>query len=91
MAFDPHLDERDLEILQLLWEHGPQKPAELQSRFSHKMKNSALSNVLFGGSALAMIGELVDVQRLTPEDIEHLRKIARSKGRTGPGKSRRKA
>jgi BlaI family penicillinase repressor len=120
MTDGSHLDERDLEILQLLWQHGPQKPGELQGRLSRKMKNPALRwllndlvergklrrkkegkafryraaverrpvlaalgqklrDILFGGSALAMIGELVDVQKLSPEDIKYLKKVA-SKG-----------
>jgi BlaI family penicillinase repressor len=124
------LDERDLEILQLLWQHGPLKPAELQKQFSHKMKNSALRwllndlvasghlqrkkegkaflysaaverrpmltalgqklrTILFGGSALAMIGELIEIQRLSPGDIDYLKKIAGQKGRTDKHKTRK--
>ncbi|HSI86470.1 MAG TPA: BlaI/MecI/CopY family transcriptional regulator [Candidatus Methylacidiphilales bacterium] len=124
MATDPRLDERELEILQLLWKHGPQKPGQLQERLSFEMKNSGLrwllndlvergqlhrqkegkaflysaaverrpllevlgrrlQDLLFGGSAMAMIGELIDVQKLSPEDIEHLKKVAQQKESAG--------
>jgi BlaI family penicillinase repressor len=127
MPSESHLDERVLEILQLLWQHGPLKPSELQSRFSRRMKNPALRwllndlvargklyrrkegkaftygtvikrrelintlgtrlrELLFGGSALAMIGELSEVQKLNPSDIALLRKVARGKTRRGPKK-----
>ena len=111
------LDDRDMEILQLLWRHGPQKPTELQRRLSSEMKNSALRwllndlvmrgqlhrkksgkaflysaaverrpllealghrlrTILFGGSALAMIGELIEIQGISPDDIDHLKQVA---------------
>src|SRR5271156_742867 len=120
MGIDSGLNERDLEILQALWKHGPQKPAELQERLSFEMKNSALRwllndlvergqlrrrkegkaffydakigrkpllealgkklrDLLFGGSALAMIGELAELQKLSPDDLDYLRKIARKR------------
>ncbi len=129
MASDSHLDERGLEILQLLWQHGPQKPAELQGRLSQRMTNPALRwllndlvargklcrqkpgkafvyraavqrralisslgrrlrELLFGGSALAMIGELGELQKLTPKDIAALRKISRQAG-PAPKKKRK--
>ena len=99
MAHDPKFDERDWEILQVLWKEGPLKPGEIQGHLSFQMKNPALRwllndlvqrgqlhrrkegkaffyaaavqrrsllkalgqklrDLLFGGSALAMIGEL---------------------------------
>ena len=129
MGSNSRWDERELEILQLLWRHGPQKPAELQARLSHGMKNSALRwllnelvergrlrrkkeakaylysaaigrrsllaalgqklrDVLFAGSALAMIGELIEVQKLSPEDIDYLRMVAGK--RAEPKKRRRR-
>lgn len=132
MSYDSHLDERDLEILQLLWQHGPQKPGELQQRLSRQMKNPALRwllndlvergklrrkkegkaflysaaverrpllmalgqrlrDVLFGGSALAMIGELTEIQKLTPKDIDYLKKVARAKNLPGQNKAKKKA
>jgi predicted transcriptional regulator len=42
MAYRPSLDERDLEVLQLLWKAGPLKPGDLQKRLSFQMKNPAL-------------------------------------------------
>jgi BlaI family penicillinase repressor len=120
MVYDPKLDERDLEILQVLWKEGPLKPSGLQKRLSFQMKNPALRwllndlvergqlyrrkegkaffygakigrkpllealgkklrDLLFGGSALAMIGELAEVQKLSPDDLDYLRKIARKR------------
>ena len=131
MSADSHLNERDLEILQILWQEGALKPADLQKRLSFTMKNPALrwllndlvergqlhrrregkaylysariarrsllaalgkklQDVLFGGSAMAMIGELIEVQKLSPEDIEYLKKAAgqqdKSKKRTAGSK-----
>ena len=118
MPCDPPLDERELEILQLLWRHGPLKPAELQARVSFDVKNPALRwllndmlergyvqrakegkafryraavarrpalaalgrklrNVLFGGSTVAMIGELIQTQKLSAEDIDYLKEVVR--------------
>lgn len=120
MTCDPKLDDRDLEILQLLWKEGSLKPGELQKRLSFPMKNPALRwllndlvkrgqlhrrkegkaffydaaverktllealgqklrDLLFGGSALAMIGELAELQKLTPDDLDYLKKIARKR------------
>jgi predicted transcriptional regulator len=117
MAPDPKLDDRDLEILQVLWQHGPQKPADLQPKLSFSIKNPALRwllndlverrqvfrrkqgkafyysaaverrpliealgkrlrDLLFGGSALAMIGELAELQKISPEDLDYLKKVA---------------
>ena len=120
MTSDPKWDERDLEILQVLWKEGPLKPGDLQKRLSFPMKNPALRwllndlvkrgqlrrrkegkaflydaaverktllaalgqklrNLLFGGSALAMIGELAELQKLSPDDLDYLKKIARKR------------
>jgi predicted transcriptional regulator len=127
MARNTTLDERDLEILQLLWRHGPLKPGALHRHLSFEIKNPALRwllndlvergqlrraregkaylysaaverrpllaslgrklrDVLFGGSALAMIGELMETQKLSPKDIDYLMKIAA--GRKNPGKNK---
>jgi predicted transcriptional regulator len=116
------IDQREMEVLQQLWSHGPLKPAEIQKRLSFPIKNPALRwllndlverghlnrrkigkafiysaaierrslldawggklrDIFFGGSALAMIGELIEVQRLTPQDLERLREIARKSGK----------
>lgn len=36
----------ELMVMQLLWEHGEQKPAELQQRFPEPIKNPALRSYL---------------------------------------------
>jgi predicted transcriptional regulator len=36
------IDPNELEILQVLWEHGPLKPSEIQPKLSFEIKNSAL-------------------------------------------------
>jgi BlaI family penicillinase repressor len=36
------LNPNDLEILKILWDEGPLKPAEIQRRLSRPVKNSAL-------------------------------------------------
>jgi predicted transcriptional regulator len=123
------LDERELQILQALWQHGPLRPSEVQRHLSFPMKNPALRwllndlvergqlqrqrsgkayvyrpavqrrpliatlgrrlrEILFGGSALAMIGELVDLKKLSPADIRELQKLAGEN--VGPRKPKRK-
>jgi BlaI family penicillinase repressor len=49
-----------------------------------------LRDILFGGSALAMIGELIDVQKLSPEDIDYLKTIARGQKKPNKAKSKKK-
>ena len=36
----------ELEVMQVLWDHGSLKPIEIQERFSRKIKNSALRSLL---------------------------------------------
>jgi len=36
----------ELKVMQLLWEHGEQKPAQLQERFPEPINNSALRSYL---------------------------------------------
>lgn len=36
----------ELEVMQILWDHGEQKPAEIQERFSRDIKNAALRSYL---------------------------------------------
>ena len=36
----------ELEVMQILWQHGEMKPAEIQKRFPRKIKNPALRSVL---------------------------------------------
>jgi BlaI family transcriptional regulator, penicillinase repressor len=122
------LDERELEILQALWAHGPQKPSDLQPRLSIRMKNGALRwllndlvargllkrqkegkaffytaeierrslleslgerlrDILFGGSAVAMIGELAESQKISAKDLAYLHKVAVKPRPTGKRKS----
>lgn len=126
----PSLDDRELEILQVLWKHGPQKPSDLEEKLSFRLKNAALRwllndlvgrrqlqrrkqgkafyysaaierqslleglgrrlrDLLFGGSALAMIGELAESQKMSSEDLDFLKKVARKRDETrksGKGK-----
>lgn len=119
------LNPKELEIMKILWEDGPLKPAEIQERLSFEIKNSALrwqlgelveqgqitrrkagkafvyrakapqrrvlksltnrlAQVFAGGSAMALIGEMIDSQDgLTEEDIRELQKIAERKAATG--------
>lgn len=114
---------RELDIMKILWERGPSKPADIQNGLPYEMNNSALrwqlgqliedghvkrrkkgkafhysaetvprqafgklsrrlADVFFGGSSLAMIGELMREENLSLEDIEELRAIAEGKGDT---------
>ncbi|MFH1742062.1 MAG: BlaI/MecI/CopY family transcriptional regulator [bacterium] len=36
----------ELEVMQVLWEHGALKPVEIQKRFSRPIRNAALRSVL---------------------------------------------
>ena len=36
------LNHNELEIMKILWDHGSQKPAEIQDKLSNRVKNSAL-------------------------------------------------
>ncbi len=36
----------ELEVMRILWEHGPQKPADIQEKFPRKIKNNALRSYL---------------------------------------------
>ena len=44
---DP-LNSNELEVLRLLWEESPRKPAELQSSFGWEIDNGTLRSVLVG-------------------------------------------
>lgn len=123
-----NLNPNDLEVMQILWEHGPQKPAEIQEKLNNDVKNAALRwqlrtlmenghvtrkkvgkafyyqaktsqrsvfekftrrliNVFGGGSAVALIGRMIDLEMMSEEDIEQLRKFssgtAGAKGKAG--------
>ena len=36
----------EMEVMQILWEHGELKPAEIQDRFARPMKNAAVRSLL---------------------------------------------
>lgn len=36
----------ELEVMQILWEHGEQKPAEIQGRLPREIKNPAVRSIL---------------------------------------------
>ncbi len=42
----PRLTSAELEVMQILWEHGELKPAEIQGRFPRSIKNPALRSIL---------------------------------------------
>ncbi len=51
----PRLTSAELEVMQILWDHGELKPAEIQERFPRSIKNPALRSIL---------GILVDKQHV---------------------------
>ena len=42
----PRFTPGELKVMRLLWEHGEQKPSELQARFPEPIKNPALRSYL---------------------------------------------
>ncbi len=42
----PRLTSAELEVMQILWEHGDLKPADVQNHFPREIKNSALRSIL---------------------------------------------
>ena len=42
----PQFTAGELEVMQILWEHGAKKPAEIQAVFPREIKNAALRSVL---------------------------------------------
>lgn len=51
MAIEPDktvLSETELEVLRILWQDAPLKPAEIQERFSAEIDNGTLRSVLVG-------------------------------------------
>ena len=115
------LNANDLEIMKVLWEEGPLKPADIQQGLARPVKNSALrwqlgvlmkkghvtrrkkgkayyyrattppqrvfpklirrlADVFSGGSAVALIGQLIESEEeWSEEDILELRRIAAQK------------
>lgn len=123
------LNSQELEVLTILWEAGPQKPADIQRQLSFEVKNSALrwqlgdmvqrgilrrealgkafvysavsgrrevfgsfarrlKQMFFGGSALAMIGEMLETGELSSQELQSLISLSRKKS---SGQSERKA
>ncbi len=52
----PRLTSAELQVMQILWEHGELKPADIQERFVRKIKNPALRSIL---AILVQKGHLV--------------------------------
>lgn len=112
-------NQNELEVLRLLWENAPQKPAEIQAAFGWDIDNGTLRSVLVGmvergqltrkrsgrayvyfpkvrrethfremvrrlaevftgGSTGQLLMELAEKERLTPEELKQLKKIANS-------------
>ncbi|MCA9015262.1 MAG: BlaI/MecI/CopY family transcriptional regulator [Planctomycetaceae bacterium] len=112
-------NQNELEVLRLLWEDAPQKPAEIQEAFGWAIDNGTLRSVLVsmverglltrkrsgrayvyspkvkrethfqqmvrrlaevftGGSTGQLLMELAQQERLTPEELKQLKKIANS-------------
>ena len=88
-------NQNELEVLRLLWNKSPQKPAELQESFGWDIDNGTLRSVLVGmverglltrkrnGRAylyspkLKRETQLAEKERLSPEELKQLKKIAR--------------
>lgn len=111
------LSPNELEIMRILWEHGSQKPAQIQDKLSEPVKNSALrwqlgelvargyvtrskvgkafyykakagqpkilksltrrmAEIFCGGSAAALVGQMVELEDLSEEDLKRLKEIA---------------
>jgi BlaI family transcriptional regulator, penicillinase repressor len=125
------LNSQELEILTVLWDRAPLKPAEIQEKLSFTIKNSALRwqlgemvqrgylkreplgkafvysavsprrqvfgsfarrlrQMLFGGSALAMVGEMLEIGELSPKDLQALIDVAKNKESRPSGSQSRK-
>ena len=55
--------EGELEVMQVLWEHGALKPGEIQERFPRGIRNAALRSVLLvllekGGTFDTVLGDV---------------------------------
>ncbi len=114
-----HMNDNELEVLRLLWDESPRKPAEIQDAFGWDIDNGTLRSVLVamvdrgllrrskqgkayfyspkvgrdtqvqqifrrladvfaGGSTGQLLMELAAKEKLGPEELEELRKIAES-------------
>ena len=125
-----HFNPKELDVMKVLWNHGPMKPAEIQRELPRTVKNAALrwelgtlvqkghvarkkrgkayfyqatipreralkkitqrlAEAFSGGSALAFIGELIESEGLSAEDMRELKRIASKKAsRKAPGTKR---
>ena len=120
----------ELEVMQVLWEHGLLKPADIQEHFPRPIRNAALRSVLLvllekehvvrvrkgrayyyraktprqrtlkkmtrqlaqiftGGSAAALIVQLIKSERLSDDDIGELKRITNEKTGKNPPIKRR--
>jgi len=115
-------NQNELEVLRLLWDESPRKPAEIQAAFGWPIDNGTLRSVLVGmveqgmlkrkrngrafiyspkvrrethfremvhrlaevftgGSTGQLLMELAEKERLTPEELSQLKKIANSENK----------
>ena len=120
MAELPDLNPAELEILGILWDRAPLKPAEIAGAFSRPIENATLRSTLVGlvekgllkrervgkaffykpartpravrrklterlasvfasGSRLGLIAQLIQDEKLTPEQLRELEELARNK------------
>jgi len=118
MPAQPDFSPAELEILGILWQESPLKPAEIESAFSWPIENATLRSTLVGlvekgflkrqrlgkayfykparaprmvrrklvdrlasvfaeGSRLGLIAQLIQDEKLTPEQIRELENLAR--------------
>jgi BlaI family penicillinase repressor len=117
----------ELEVMQVLWQENPLKPADIESRLERPIGNAALRSVLrvllekghvkrlkrgkayfyrptrpaqasfrqmarkladvfCSGSAFDLVAQLIKAEKLSPEDIRKLEKLARGQ-HTPPSES----
>lgn len=120
----------ELEVMQVLWEHGALKPGELEDLFPRPIGNAALRSLLLillekghvarekdgrafvyravtrrdselrkltrrladifsGGSAKALIAQMVRAEKLSEEDLRELQALAQEKPTPARPKERR--
>ena len=107
----------ELEVMQVLWDHGALNPAQIEERFPRPIRNAALRSVLLvlmekghvarrkagrayvyeartprqntfqkmvrrltdifcSGSPAVLIAQLIQTEKLTPDDIAELQRVA---------------
>ena len=118
MADQPDFNPTELEILGILWQDAPLKPAEIEAAFSRPIENATLRSTLMAlveqgvlkrdrrgkayyysptrkprtvrrkltdqlasvfanGSRMGLIAQLIQDEKLSPEQIRELQKLAR--------------